>query len=200
MLGGPAAGLAEDAGRVRVVDGEHGVVFPGELDEIGQLRDVALHREDAVGEDQLAPGFARGAQRVLEVRHVGMLVDRGLALRDRLGEPNRIDDGRVVQLVGDDDVRLAQDGRAEALVGVPAADVRERRLAADESRERVLELAMHGERPADEAHRRGAGAPVIERVLAGLHDFGDGTEAEVVVGGEDDDFAASFHLHPRPLR
>ena len=44
------------------------------------------------------------------------------------------------------------------------------------------------------------GAPVIERVLAGLHDVGDGAEAEVVIGGEDDDFTASFHLHPRPLR
>src|SRR2546423_4035547 len=59
---------------------------------------------------------------------------------------------------------------------------------------------MHAERPADEAHRPGAGAPAIERILAGLHDIGDGTQAEVVIGGEDDDFAASFHLHARPLR
>ena len=129
-----------------------------------------------------------------------MLVDRGLALGDRLGEANRIDDRRVVQLVGDDDVRLAQHRRAQPFVGVPAADVAERRLAADESRERMLELAMHGERAADEAHRSGAGAPAFERVLAGLDDLGDGAQAEVVVGGQDDDFAASFHAHARPLR
>src|SRR6059036_503078 len=200
MLGGAAARLPENAGRVGVIDGEHRVVLPGQRDEIGQLRDIALHREDAVGEDQLPSRLAGGAQLLFEVGHVGVLVDRGLALGDRFGEANRVDDRRVVQLVGDDDVWLAEDGGAEPFVGVPAADVGQRRLAADETRQRVLELAMHGERPANEAHRRGAGAPALERVPARLHDVGDGTQAEVVVGGEDDDFAASFHPHARPLR
>src|SRR5207245_11322319 len=118
--------------------------------------------------------------------HVGVLVDGRLALGDRLGEPSRIDDGRVVQLIGDDDVRLAQDGGAESFIGVPAADVAERRLAADESGERVLELAMDGERPADESHRSGAGAPALERVLAGLNDLRDSTQAEAVDGGDED--------------
>ena len=200
MLGGATAAFAEDSGRVRVIDGEDRVILPGQRREIGQLGDVAFHREDAVGEDELATRSARGLELLLEIGHVGVLVDGRLALGDRLGEPSRIDDGRVIQLIGNDDVRLAQDGRAESLIGVPAADVAERRLAADESRERVLELAMYRERAADEAHRSGAGAPALERVLAGLHDLGDGTQAEVVVGGEDDDVAASLHLHARPLR
>src|ERR1700694_176599 len=106
----------------------------------------------------------------------------------------------MVQLVGDDDVLLAEQGGAEALVGIPAAHVGERRLAPHEPGERLLEVAVDGECPADEAHGAGAGAPAVERILPGLHDRGDVAQAEVVVRREDQDFAASFHFDAGGLR
>src|SRR5256886_17666034 len=91
------------------------------------------------------------------------LVDRGLTFRDRLGESDGVDDRRVIQLIGDDEVRFAQHGGAEAFVRVPAAHVRQRGFASDELRQRGFELAVNGERAADESDRRGAGAPALER-------------------------------------
>ncbi len=123
MLGGAAPAPAEHAARVRVVHAHHRVVPLRELEDVGQLRDVAFHREDAVGDDQSRAPALRLDEPRLEVRHVGVLVDRRLALGDRLGEPDAVDDGRVVQLVGDDDVVLAEDRRRQALVRVPARHV-----------------------------------------------------------------------------
>ena len=181
VLRGPAARCAEDACRMRVIHGEHRIILPCQGGKIRQLRDVTFHREDAVGENQLAAGLPRRAQLLLEVGHVRMLVDRRLALRDRLREANRVDDGRVVQLIGDHHIGLAQDGRTQPLVGIPAAHVGERRLAADELRQRVFELAMNRESAADEPHRRCAGAPVRQPVLPRLHDLGDVGQPEIIV-------------------
>ena len=50
VLGDAAPGLAHDADAVRVVDDDDGVVRARELEDVGQLREVALHREDAVGD------------------------------------------------------------------------------------------------------------------------------------------------------
>src|SRR2546422_694812 len=79
---------------------------------------VAVHGEDAVGEHDPPARPLRCLQLLLEVRHIGVSVHGGLALGDRLGEPDRIDDRRVVQLIGDDGVLLAQHSGAEPFVGV----------------------------------------------------------------------------------
>ena len=49
-----AAALAQHAEPVRVVDDEPGVVRPRQLEQRGQRREVAVHREHRVGRDQLA--------------------------------------------------------------------------------------------------------------------------------------------------
>ena len=87
VLGGAAAVRAQHAGGVRVVDHEHGVVPPAELDQVGQRRDRALHGEDAVGDHHARPPVARRRELLLEVGEVGVPVDAGLALGDRLREP-----------------------------------------------------------------------------------------------------------------
>ena len=75
VLDRPAAGLPQHADAVRVVDDDDRVVLARELDDLRQLRKVALHREDAVGEDQLACVARRGGERVTERLHVGVRVD-----------------------------------------------------------------------------------------------------------------------------
>ena len=56
-----------------------------------------------------------------------------------------------------------------------------------------LEVAVDREGAADEAHRRRAGAELVDRRLAGRHDHRVVAQSEIVVGGEDDDLAAAFH-------
>ena len=59
VLGDAAAGLAHHAGAVRVVDDDDGVVLARELEDVGQPRQVALHREDAVRDRRACAGPAR---------------------------------------------------------------------------------------------------------------------------------------------
>ena len=54
MLDRATPGLAEDAHAVRVVHDDDGVELARELDDLRQLREVALHREDTVRDDQLS--------------------------------------------------------------------------------------------------------------------------------------------------
>ena len=62
------------------------VVLARELDDLGQLREVALHAEDAVGDDELAR-CPRGARRepVAQLVHVRVRVDDLAARAARAG-------------------------------------------------------------------------------------------------------------------
>ena len=73
---------------MRVVDDDDGVVLAGELDDLGQLREIALHGEDAVGDDQLARVARSAASAVVERVHVGVRVD------DLRGRPRRAESRR----------------------------------------------------------------------------------------------------------
>ena len=68
--------LAEDARRVRLVDQQQRVVAAGEVGQPGQRRQVAVHAEDRVGDDQAAPGGGPlAAQQVVQVVEVAVAVD-----------------------------------------------------------------------------------------------------------------------------
>ena len=57
MINRSAAVAAEDAGGVGVVDHYDGAVFVGEGGELVDGADVAVHRKDAVGDDELVAGL-----------------------------------------------------------------------------------------------------------------------------------------------
>src|SRR5690606_6336115 len=56
VLVAAAAGRADEAGRVAVVDHDHGAVLVGEVANRGDAGDVAVHAEDAVGGDHAQAG------------------------------------------------------------------------------------------------------------------------------------------------
>ena len=66
--------LAEMAGGVAVVDQHQRIVAVGERADVGELGDIAVHREHAVGRDQLEarPVGCGLLQPVLELVHVGI--------------------------------------------------------------------------------------------------------------------------------
>ena len=57
VIDGAAAVAAEDAGGVGVVDHHDGAVLFAERGELVDGADVAVHGEDAVGDDELAAGL-----------------------------------------------------------------------------------------------------------------------------------------------
>ena len=63
-----------------------------------------------------------------------------------------------LRLVGEDPGALVAERVEQGLVRVPAGDVGDRPLGAEEAGEVALELEVGGEEAADEAHRGGPGA------------------------------------------
>ncbi len=100
---------AEHARGVGVVDHHGRAERLGRLDDPGQRRDVAVHREDAVGHDEdeavlavAAPGPSAAPREDLAQRgHVTVRVD----LSRRLRQAHAVDDRGVVERVRHDQVR-----------------------------------------------------------------------------------------------
>ena len=82
---GARAARAEHAGAVRLVDHQPRAVALAEVADLRQRRDVALHREDAVDDDEDAAAVARRAlERLLELVEA-VVAERRAAWRARAG-------------------------------------------------------------------------------------------------------------------
>jgi hypothetical protein len=197
VLGHAATRVTHDARPVRVVDEDDGVVRARELEDAGQLRQVALHREHAIRDHELAlPRLAR-LQASAQLVHRRMAVDD---LARRPGEPDRVDDRGVVERVREDDRVLVRERRDRRLVRVPARDVGERRIRTGEVGQLALELEVRLERPADEADGCGSRAVAAQALDPGLDDLRPVREPEVVVRREHEHLAPALHLHDGALR
>ena len=100
MIDRAAPVLAEHPAGVRIVHHHDAPELFGQRAQLGHHPDIAVHAEDTVGDEQLAlvrrqllQDFARGG-RILVRKHF----DR------RPAQTAAVDDARVIQLVGDDDV------------------------------------------------------------------------------------------------
>ncbi len=159
-----------------------GAVALGEIADLRKLRHVAVHGEDAVGGDQLearAVGL-RLLQLRLQLVHVGI----GEAVALRLAEANAVDDGGVVQRVGDDGVLRAEQRLEHAAIGVEAGGEEDGVVLAEPAGDALLQLAVQRLRAADEAHRGHAEAELVERRARGGDHLGMVGEAEIVVGAK----------------
>ena len=184
--------LAEMAGGVAVVDQHFRVVALGQRADLGELCDITVHREDAVGGDQLEAGAVgrRLLQPVLQLVHVGI----GEAIAARLGKPHAVDDRGVVEAVGDDRVGLVEQRLEHAAVGVEAGGEDDRIILAEVPGDRQFELAMQRLRAADEAHRGHAEAELVHRALGGGDHLRMAGETEIVVGAEVEGLAGAVVL------
>ena len=191
---GAAAARPERAGAVRVVDHHAHVVAPRELDDLLERRDVAVHREHAVGHDQ-RPAVVRVAQAP------GQVVDVAVAVDERLGarEPAAVDDRRVVELVGEDDLAAARQRGHDAEVGEVAGAEQQRALRALERGEPLLEPPVQRHVARDQPRGARAGAPAHRRVGGRLAHPRVVGQPEVVVRAEQQDGLA-VEDHARSLR
>src|SRR6266852_2524224 len=92
VLGRPSALRAQNSYPVRVIDHHPRAVLLGKLCNLGQVADVAFHRKNAVGDDQLG-SFGIGAlQELLEVLNVIVTV----AAVGAIGEADSINQRSVI--------------------------------------------------------------------------------------------------------
>ncbi len=169
---------------MRIVHEDHRVVLFAEGHDLVQLREVAVHREDAVGDHEAKALVSVLDELLLEVAHVRVLV----RVLHRLAEAHAVHDRGVDEPVGDHDVLVGEDRLEDPGVRVEAGREQERVFRPEELRQAVLQLAVDVLRAADEADRRHAVPAAVEPGMRGREHVGVRGEAEVVVRAEVQDF------------
>ena len=188
-LGDTAAGLADYAGRVALIDHDHSVVFVGQLVDFVERADVAVHREDTVGDDDAEAVFLGSLELLLEVGHIGV----GVAVALGFAEADTVDDGGVVEGIGDDGVLIGQEGFEDTAVGVEAGSIEDGVLGAEELGDFLLQFLVQVLAAADEADGGHTVAAGVHTLLGGFDELGIVGEAEVVVGAEVEALLAFHH-------
>ena len=170
-----------------VVDHHDGAVFFGESGELVDGADVAIHRKDAVGDEEFAARLVLDfAEQLFGVGDVFVAEDFDL----RAGEAGAVDDGGVIELVGDDEVFFAEDSGDGAGVGGESALEDDAGFDILEAGDFLLQLHVDFHGSGDGANGAGADTVVADGLDGGFTQFGVIAEAEIVVGGEIDDPAA----------
>ena len=189
----PAAVAAQHARGVGVVDHHDGAVLLGQGGELVHRADVAVHREHAVGDDQLVAGLVLRSPAAVP-RSGDVLVAKDLDLGAR--EPRAVDDAGVVQLVGEDEVVLAQDRAHGAGVGRESALEDHAGFDVLEARDLLFEFHVDAHGAGDGAHCARAHAQFARGLQGRLDQLGVVAQAEVVVAGQVDDLACRRNGRP----
>ncbi len=170
-----------------VVHVDHGAVLRAGRRDPVEWGDVAVHREDPVG-DHEDPSVARrmflgGGEAAFEVARVRVFVDGPLGP----GEADPVDDAAVIEFVRDDEVPLADELGDQTGVRREPGLVNEGSLGALEAGEPALELDVKVHRARDRADRAGPDPVGIDRTAGGLLELGVVAESEIIVGTEHQD-------------
>ncbi len=185
---------AQDSGGVRIVDVDDCAGVFGGLDDLGQPSNVAVHAEDAIGQDQdrairPASGRADVSQRLAQRVHVGVRKDLALGL----GEADAIDHRSVVECVRDDHRALRGEDRDDPGIAGEARLEGEDGFDLLELRQARLELFVEAHRSGDRAHRTRAGAVLLHCPNRGLAQPRVRVQSQVVVTRQRDHLAAVDH-------
>ena len=187
VIDGAAPVAAQHAGSMGVVHHHDSAVFFCQLSQLRQRANVAVHGEDAVGDDQLAAGLVLDlVQQLFGVG--GVLVAEDLDFG--AGEPRAVDDAGVVQLVGDDEIFFAQQRRHRARIRREARLKDHAGFDIFEARDPLLQLHVDLHGAGDGAHGARTDAVLARGFEGGFAQFGMGRQAQVIVGGDVDDLLA----------
>ena len=102
-------------------------------------------------------------------------------LLDHRREPNAVDNGGVIELVGNDHVTWLTKRRKDRLVGIPTTRERVGRLNPVKVSDARFERVMALKRAADKADTRCTGAVTPQTGDTSFHDLRMVREAEVIV-------------------
>ena len=187
---------ADEPDGMGVVDHHERTMAVGKVADPGEIGDVPVHREDAVGRDHPRVGAGRLAEARVELVEIAVRVAQPCCL----AEPDPVDDRGMVERVRDDGVVGPEQRLEQAPVGVEAGAEEDRVLGAEERRQPLLELLVQRLCAADEPHRGHPEAPALERVARSLDHGRMVGETEVVVGAEVEQAPHPLHLDVRRLR
>ena len=167
-----------------VVDHHDGSVFFCERSELVDGAYVAVHGEDAVGDEELVAGLVlEFFEELFGVGDVFVAEDFNFCF----GEAGSVDDAGVIEFVGEDEVVLAEDAGDGAGVGGEAGLEDDAGLDSFEGGDLFFELHMDAHGAGDGADGSGAYAVFFCGGDGGFFEFRVIAEAKIVVGSEVDD-------------
>jgi hypothetical protein len=102
---------------MRIIHHQQNIVFSGDFIEVGQRRNVTIHAEYSVGDNQTPPIFTGFCDFTAQVVHIVMSVTNDGCT----AQTAAIDDAGVIQLVGENDIPFADQGRNRGEIGSKAA-------------------------------------------------------------------------------
>ena len=185
-----AAVPPEHTAGMGVVDHDGRAEVLGRSDHLGEWRDIAIHGEDPVRDDQDQPvlpaarpaRLARFAQDLAQRGDVGMRVDLPGCLR----QAHAIDDRGVIEGIGDDQVRLAGHGRDDPGVRAEARLERQDGGGILERRQFRFQRLVHRHRPGDRSDGTAPDAVVVDGSHGRCTQAWVVGESQVIVGREAD--------------
>ena len=181
--------LADETNRMAVIHHDHGTIFLRQIADTAEIGDDAVHREHAIGGDQLEAAAFGLLQLLFQGRHVVVGIAEALCL----GEPHAVDDRGMVERIRDNGILFRQQRLEQTAIGIEAGGIEDRRFHAQEGRNPRLELLVLFLRATDEANRGHAVAIAVERLLRGLGKLLVVGKTEIVVGAEIEDACAAEH-------
>ena len=169
----------EHAETVRVIEQQPRLVALRHIDQRSDRRDVAVHAEHRVADDQLVDRTTR-AQPRFEHADIGVRIH--LHFSPRQARP--VDDAGVIQRIGKHRIAGPDQCRHDAGVGHVAGRETERLRQPDEAGELGLQLLMLGVMAGNQMRGAGADAVAADRRDRGVRDRGMGSKPEIVVRSE----------------
>ncbi len=186
-FGDAAAGRAVEPDRVHFVEIGDGIVAAGEVADLPDRRNVAVHRIDGLEGDDLGRVRGHRLELPLQVRKVIVPPDPLWSTT----MPNALDHRGMVLGVGEDRgvSQQAHQRGQRGMVGDVARSKQQRRVFAVQARQFCLEFNVVVGGPGDVARAARAGADPIDRLVHGREHLRVLAHAEVVVRAPDDDVA-----------
>ena len=126
---------------MRIVDHQPGVMNLGQRQQLVQRRQITVHAEDRIGDDQLDCRIA-GSQQRFELHHVTV----GKTLYCGLGQLHAVDQRGMVQLLGKDHgagvAQGAQHGQIGHIAGAKKQRLRVRNIRPDPASQSLFKLIV----------------------------------------------------------
>ena len=170
------------------------VVLVGQFRNLVHRGYVAVHGEYAVRHDDAETLCLGELELFFKVFHVCV----GITITYCFAEPYAVDDGCVVERVGDDGILVREERFEYASVRIEACGVEDGVLRTEILRNGGFELLVDVLRTADEAYGGHAVTACIHLLLGCLHEPRVVGETQVVVGAEVE-YLLAAHLDFRPL-
>ena len=139
--------MDEDTDAVGFVDHDGGAVFVLQLNDGGEIAQVALHREDAVDHDEFHRIGSALLELLLQVVHVVVLEAQLFGHR----EATAVDDRGVVAVVAEDVVVRTEESGDDTAVDGKSGGEAERLLFAHKGGQLLFQLHVEVERAVEEA-------------------------------------------------